>query len=118
MVSIKDLLQYDGELEDGEDFIESNTCQVSPGSRGIMFKNLIAREPSCSTRNRCQRITLRSRHYVDPVSQKDTEINQWIPNSTHFPIKYRNDSSQIVCIKHDVVEFVVTVQQRWLTGIC
>src|SRR5215207_8549216 len=71
-VAEEDLLQDDGELEDGEDLVEADARRVSPRAPAVAFQNLLAREPALAVRHRRDGVAPRARHgRVHPVAEQD-----------------------------------------------
>src|SRR5215207_6360287 len=71
-VAEEDLLQDDGELEDGEDLVEADARQVSPRAPAVAFQNLRAREPALAVRDRRDRVAPRARRRgMHPVAEQD-----------------------------------------------
>src|SRR5205085_9887692 len=74
-VAIKNLLQHDGEFEDGEHFIEGDVRQIKTSPRAVAFEQFGAREPTRAIGHRCHCIALRARCDVHPIAEQYAQIN-------------------------------------------
>src|SRR6185436_15999841 len=77
-VAIVDLLDDDGDLEDGEDLVVADVRHVTAGARGVARDHLIRRQVAGPVRHRRQRVALFGRRGRPPVREQDAEVDQRI----------------------------------------
>src|SRR5262249_4048418 len=75
-VAVVDLLNDDGDFEDGEDLVITDVREIAAGPRGIAIDDLVAREVARSMRHRRQRVALLRRCRRLPVRQDYPEIDE------------------------------------------
>src|SRR5262249_44259632 len=92
-VSVKNLLNYDGDLEERERFVPSNAAGVATGSRGVAFDDLSLAQVSRSIGHGGQRILLQRGRCWRPVRQENSQVDQWIAERAHLPVEDRDEAA-------------------------
>src|SRR5262245_35017249 len=84
-----DLLNDDGDLEDGEDLVVADVGDVAARARRVALEQFVAREIAGTMRYRGQRIALLGWGRRRPIGEQDAEIDQRVAQRAHLPVEYR-----------------------------
>src|SRR4029077_13768956 len=112
--AVVNLLQNHRQLEDAKYFVVTDLREVASSSLRITLNELVSRVP---TGLRCKRGHSASaqlrRLNPSPVTQRQTQIGQWIANRRHLPIEHRVNLNALgrVSAEHNVIQLVIVMHQ-------
>src|SRR4051812_25034662 len=97
-VAVINLLDDDGDLEDGEDLVIPDAGEVSSRPLRVPMDDLVAGEEARTIRHRRERVALLGRRGRRPIGEHDAEIDERIAKRAHLPVEHRDNAARILRI--------------------
>src|SRR5215218_6742060 len=108
LVASVDLLQYPGQLEVPEDDVPVHLGEVAPTLFGVAVDELFTGHEAWRYRNgRHDAPKLVGIAKLDPIGERDGEVEERVPDSRHLPVEDRTYTRWVFWVQDQVIERVV-----------